>query len=139
MCFGRKRRQRASGDCEEKLVGGTFILSTNPIPNYTQAVLTRDNYKSTMQTMIVIDWATFGERVMLARRRRKLTLSELGAQIGVSRNTLNKIESGVTAPSYAIIMSLCAVLDVVEPPYQVIDRLADAEQQRQQRPAHEEE
>lgn len=76
---------------------------------------------------------------MLARRRRKLTLSELGAQIGVSRNTLNKIESGVTAPSYAIIMSLCAVLDVVEPPYQFIDRLADADPQRQQRAAHEEE
>ena len=72
-----------------------------------------------MQTMIVIDWKTFGERVMLARRRRKLTLSELGARIGVSRNTLNKIENGATAPSYAIIMSLCAVLDVTEPPYEM--------------------
>lgn len=68
--------------------------------------------------MIVIDWTSYGERVMTSRRRRKLTQRELADRIGTSRNTISEIERGVTVPSYAIVMSLCGELDVIEPEYQ---------------------
>jgi len=41
-----------------------------------------------------------GENIKLARRRRKLTVTEIAARAGISRVTLSKIEKGV--PSVAI-------------------------------------
>ena len=72
--------------------------------------------------MIVIDWTSYGERIVTARRRRKLTQAELADLIGISRNTVSEIERGATVPSYAIVMSICATLDVIEPEYQTIER-----------------
>lgn len=71
--------------------------------------------------MIIIDWKQYGERVHAARRRRKLTQAELASSVGISRNFVSEIERGVTVPSYAIVMSLCAALDVIEPEYQTVE------------------
>ena len=71
--------------------------------------------------MIVIDWKAWGEAVTIRRRRRKLSQAELADQIGISRNFVSMIERGVTIPSYAIVMSLCAALDVIEPEYQTTE------------------
>lgn len=67
--------------------------------------------------MVKVDWTTYGEQVGVARRRRKLTQQGLAERVGVSRNMISLIERGVTVPSYAIVMSICAAIDANEPPY----------------------
>ena len=68
--------------------------------------------------LVTVDWTTYGDMVTIRRRRRKLTQAELAKLIGISRNMISMIERGATAPSYAIVMSLSAALDVDFPPDQ---------------------
>ena len=72
--------------------------------------------------MVLIDWKTYGDMVTIRRRRRKLTQQELADLVGISRNMMSMIERGVTVPSYAIVMSICGAIDVIEPPYNTIEQ-----------------
>ena len=66
--------------------------------------------------MLVIDWQTFGERVYVARRRLRLSQSDLAKQIGISRNYISMIERGIADPSYAIVARLSDYLGIHFPP-----------------------
>lgn len=57
--------------------------------------------------MIAIDWQDFGERVLLARRRLKISQTTAAKQIGISRNYLSQIELGIADPSYTIAATIC--------------------------------
>jgi len=61
-----------------------------------------------------------GERLRAARRRRRLTQAVVAARVGVSKQTLAKLESGNPATSLATALRVLAVLGLA----QDIDRLA---------------
>lgn len=51
-----------------------------------------------------------GERLRLARQRRRLTQAVVAARIGISKQTLAKLESGNSATSLATLVRLLGVL-----------------------------
>jgi len=56
---------------------------------------------------------TFGERVHLMRRRRKMTQKELGEAVGVSKTTIFRIEKGDFADAMGqTIAQMARVLNV---------------------------
>ncbi|MBM3987470.1 MAG: helix-turn-helix domain-containing protein [Planctomycetes bacterium] len=61
-----------------------------------------------------------GERLRAARRRRRLTQAVVAARVGVSKQTLAKLESGNPATSLATALRVLAVLGLA----QDIDQLA---------------
>lgn len=64
-----------------------------------------------------VDFITWGETVRMARHRRKLTQHQLASLIGVSDSLIGDIERGeATNPGYTTVVSLCALLDLDEPP-----------------------
>lgn len=60
-----------------------------------------------------MDFNDIGQIICSARKRKKLTQSSLGAQLGMSRATLSGIENG-TVPEIGIrkILTLCAALGI---------------------------
>lgn len=60
-----------------------------------------------------MDLKDIGQIIGSARKRRKLTQSSLGAQLGMSRATLSGIENG-TVPEIGIrkILTICAALGI---------------------------
>ena len=62
-----------------------------------------------------------GERLRAARRRRRLTQAVVAARVGVSKQTLAKLEAGNPSTSLATMLRLLQVLGLG----QDIDRLAD--------------
>lgn len=63
-----------------------------------------------------------GERIRLKREALGLTQAELGEKLGVGPNQIGAIESGRTAPSYKVFVSLAPVLGTS------LDWLANGEQ-----------
>lgn len=61
-----------------------------------------------------------GERLRAARRRRRLTQAVVAVRVGVSKQTLAKLESGNPATSLATALRVLAVLGLA----QDIDQLA---------------
>lgn len=55
-----------------------------------------------------------GERLAKARLERNLTQSQLAAQAGVSKNTVQRLESGSVATQLSGFIRVCRVLDLVE-------------------------
>lgn len=53
-----------------------------------------------------------GERIRVYRRRRKLTQSELGKQIGYSMNGIAKIEQGNSDPKFSSLFKIAGALGV---------------------------
>ncbi len=51
-----------------------------------------------------------GERIRLARRRRRLSMVTVAARAGVSRTTLYKVESGAGVATLATYLRVLAVL-----------------------------
>lgn len=52
----------------------------------------------------------------MARRRLKLSQDALAGQVSISRNYISMIERGVADPSYGIVVTLCAYLEIEPPP-----------------------
>lgn len=71
--------------------------------------------------MLEIDYITYGEHVHAARRRKRLTQRDVAQHLGISASHLSDIERGEAKPSYAVVMSLCAFLDVAEPPDRTVE------------------
>jgi transcriptional regulator with XRE-family HTH domain len=61
-----------------------------------------------------------GERLRAARRRRRLTQAVVAARVGVSKQTLAKLEAGNPSTSLATMLRVLQVLGLSED----IDRLA---------------
>lgn len=61
-----------------------------------------------------------GERLRLARLRRRLTQAVVAARVGVSKQTLAKLEAGSASTSLATLVRLLGVLGMA----QDLDRLA---------------
>ncbi|MBM3989397.1 MAG: helix-turn-helix domain-containing protein [Planctomycetes bacterium] len=61
-----------------------------------------------------------GERLRAARRRRRLTQAVVAARVGVTKQTIAKLESGNPATSLATALRVLAVLGLA----QDIDQLA---------------
>jgi transcriptional regulator with XRE-family HTH domain len=61
-----------------------------------------------------------GERLRLARLRRRLTQAVVAARVGVSKQTLAKLEAGGASTSLATLVRLLGVLGLA----QDLDRLA---------------
>jgi transcriptional regulator with XRE-family HTH domain len=61
-----------------------------------------------------------GERLRLARRRRRMSLAELAKRVGVNRETLARLERGDLATSLGVLARVLAVLGLEED----LDRLA---------------
>jgi transcriptional regulator with XRE-family HTH domain len=55
-----------------------------------------------------------GGRLAKARLERNLTQSRLAAQAGVSKNTVQRLESGNVATQLSGFIRVCRVLDVIE-------------------------
>ncbi len=55
-----------------------------------------------------------GGRLAKARLERNLTQSQLAAQAGVSKNTVQRLESGSVATQLSGFIRVCRVLDVIE-------------------------
>jgi len=55
-----------------------------------------------------------GGRLAKARLERNLTQSQLAAQAGVSKNTVQRLESGSVATQLSGFIRVCRVLDLVE-------------------------
>ncbi len=64
--------------------------------------------------------AALGERLRAARRRRRLTQAVVAARVGVSKQTIAKLEAGNPATSLATMLRVLQVLGLGEQ----IDRLA---------------
>ena len=62
-----------------------------------------------------IDYQQFGERMMLARRRRKLTQFDIAQRVGVSSSHISDIERGAAKPAHHVIVEICTILDIAEP------------------------
>lgn len=61
-----------------------------------------------------------GERLRLARQRRRLTQAVVAARVGVSKQTLAKLEAGNASTSLATLVRLLGVLGLADD----LDRLA---------------
>lgn len=61
-----------------------------------------------------------GERLRLARLRRRMSLAELAARVDVTRNTLSRLERGELSTSLGVLARVLAVLGLEED----LDRLA---------------
>jgi transcriptional regulator with XRE-family HTH domain len=57
---------------------------------------------------------SLGERLRLARLRRRISLTDLAKRVGVSRNTLARLERGDLATSLAVLASVLSVLGLEE-------------------------
>lgn len=55
-----------------------------------------------------------GERLRLARRRRRMSLADLAARVGVSRGTLSRLERGDLATSLGTLARILGVLGLEE-------------------------
>ena len=55
-----------------------------------------------------------GGRLAKARLERNLTQSQLAAQAGVSKNTVQRLESGSVATQLSGFIRVCRVLDVID-------------------------
>lgn len=55
-----------------------------------------------------------GSRLAKARLERNLTQSRLAAQAGVSKNTVQRLESGSVATQLSGFIRVCRVLDLIE-------------------------
>ncbi|BDD83357.1 transcriptional regulator [Tsukamurella pulmonis] len=53
-----------------------------------------------------------GAALKAARRSRRLTLAEVAEHVGVTKGYLSKVERGLAAPSMAVLIRSCEVLDV---------------------------
>lgn len=62
-----------------------------------------------------IDWSSFGERVLVARRRKQLSQNEFAVAIGISRNYVSMIERGIANPGYALVVRICEFLSIEQP------------------------
>ena len=51
------------------------------------------------------------EKMKMARQSKKLSQAELAKMIGVSRQTINMIESGEYNPTLALGLKICKMLD----------------------------
>lgn len=54
----------------------------------------------------------FGQRVKLARKKKRLTQTELATAIGKKEATIRKYENGTIEPPWKIIEQIASVLDV---------------------------
>jgi len=61
-----------------------------------------------------------GERLRLARLRRRISLSELAARVGVTRGTLSRLERGELSTSLGVLARVLGVLGLEED----LDRIA---------------
>lgn len=61
-----------------------------------------------------------GDRLRLARRRRRITLDDLAARVGTTRVTLGRLEHGDLSVSLALLVRVLGALGLEED----IDRLA---------------
>lgn len=61
-----------------------------------------------------------GERLRLARLRRRMSLSELAARVDVTRSTLSRLERGELSTSLGVLARVLGVLGLEED----LDRLA---------------
>ncbi len=55
---------------------------------------------------------TIFEFIHIARRRKKMTTSELGKKAGVSRNTITAIENGDLSVRFGTLMDVCRALEI---------------------------
>jgi transcriptional regulator with XRE-family HTH domain len=55
-----------------------------------------------------------GLRLRQARKRRRMTMEELGERVGVTANTLSKLESGDFTVSFATVLRVLHVLGLSE-------------------------
>ncbi|GHA95681.1 hypothetical protein GCM10010330_57340 [Streptomyces tendae] len=53
-----------------------------------------------------------GDRIRTARRARRISQEQLHLRAGISRNVLQKIESGRHNPTYFTLLRIARVLDV---------------------------
>lgn len=53
-----------------------------------------------------------GAALKAARRARRLTLADVAERVGVTKGYLSKVERGLAAPSMAVLVRTCEVLDV---------------------------
>ncbi|KXP00578.1 XRE family transcriptional regulator [Tsukamurella pseudospumae] len=53
-----------------------------------------------------------GGALKAARRSRRLTLADIAERVGVTKGYLSKVERGLAAPSMAVLVRLCEVLEV---------------------------
>lgn len=54
----------------------------------------------------------FGERLRVARARKRMTLKELAAECGVTAQAVKKYEDGACMPNSAAFTAICRCLDV---------------------------
>lgn len=54
---------------------------------------------------------TFGEKVTIARKQKKLTQTELGDSVGTSRDIIGKYERDETKPSIEVAAKIADVLE----------------------------
>jgi transcriptional regulator with XRE-family HTH domain len=55
-----------------------------------------------------------GERLRLARLRRRMSLAELAARVGVTRQTLSRLEHGDLSTGLGVLASVLGVLGLEE-------------------------
>lgn len=55
-----------------------------------------------------------GERLRLARRRRRMSLAEMAKRVGVTRDTLSRLERGDLSTSVAVLAQALSVLGMEE-------------------------
>jgi transcriptional regulator with XRE-family HTH domain len=78
----------------------------------------RSNYPLFPQTQRRAE--ALGERLRLARLRRRMSLAELASRVGVTRGTLSRLEHGELSTSLGVLARALAVLGLEED----LDRLA---------------
>lgn len=59
-----------------------------------------------------MNYCTFGEKLKLLRKSRKLTQKELGDQVGLSKAVVSKYENGIGYPSYDVLIRIAQFFNV---------------------------
>lgn len=57
---------------------------------------------------------TPGERVKKIRKEKKLTLEKFGERVGVTKQTISRIENGINSLTEQMIISICREFDINE-------------------------
>lgn len=55
---------------------------------------------------------TFGDRLYYARRKKKISQTEMGKMVGVCRQAISKYENNESAPTWHIIVKIAEILEI---------------------------
>lgn len=74
---------------------------------------TQKNWASIMTAEAAQEMKSLGQLIQIARKRRKMSVSDLANRVGADRRTISQLEKGSPGVSLGVFMQVLSVLNLV--------------------------